>query len=307
MRVEMDERQGAGAARQRAQQRECHRVVAAERDQMVQGRRLRLDLRAGVLGMSPWAMRKSPISARSRAAGSRQIAGCSPSTSMRLAWRIAAGPNRAPGPVRGAEIIGNAGDADRGVDARARNAEKRRADGKSRYRSHATRFKTMTANINMREMFGRGPGKTGPAAAPSILGIGLRVALLLTNPGSADDAGLCDLRGGQRRPAIGATYRDTRPSLQDLRGARRREVERRRLPTSYGAQHYDLDGRWPRQGARPTEIFYVFACQQVRQRPLVVASKVRRPSLTAPLSAFHDTDNVRGSSGCCRKSSASSG
>src|SRR5271169_5919705 len=42
-------------------------------------------------------MRKSPISARSNRSIAAQDAGWSPSTSMRLAWRIAAGPNRAPG------------------------------------------------------------------------------------------------------------------------------------------------------------------------------------------------------------------
>src|SRR5438552_11601108 len=47
--------------------------------------------------MSPCAMRKSPISARSSFSISTQDAGWSPSTSMRLAWRIAAGANRAPG------------------------------------------------------------------------------------------------------------------------------------------------------------------------------------------------------------------
>src|SRR6202011_3718537 len=47
--------------------------------------------------MSPCAMRKSPISARSIFSISAHDAGWSPSTSMRLAWRIAAGPKRAPG------------------------------------------------------------------------------------------------------------------------------------------------------------------------------------------------------------------
>src|SRR5271155_6285021 len=42
-------------------------------------------------------MRKSPISARSNRSIAAQDAGWSPSTSMRLAGRIAAGPNRAPG------------------------------------------------------------------------------------------------------------------------------------------------------------------------------------------------------------------
>src|SRR6516162_5507289 len=42
-------------------------------------------------------MPKSPTSAMSSASTSAQEAGWSPSTSMRLAWRIAAGPNRAPG------------------------------------------------------------------------------------------------------------------------------------------------------------------------------------------------------------------
>jgi arginase family enzyme len=42
MRVEMDEGQGAATGRQRAQQPERHRVVAAERDKVLQRRRLRL-------------------------------------------------------------------------------------------------------------------------------------------------------------------------------------------------------------------------------------------------------------------------
>jgi hypothetical protein len=42
-------------------------------------------------------MRKSPISAMSRSAGAVPAIGWSPSTSMRLAWRIAVGPKRAPG------------------------------------------------------------------------------------------------------------------------------------------------------------------------------------------------------------------
>src|ERR1700731_2795789 len=46
-------------------------------------------------------MRKSPISARSSFSISGHDAGWSPSTSMRLAWRIAAGPNRAPGRFEG--------------------------------------------------------------------------------------------------------------------------------------------------------------------------------------------------------------
>ncbi len=41
-------------------------------------------------------MRKSPISESSNCAGSIQAVGCAPSTSIRLAWRMACGPKRAP-------------------------------------------------------------------------------------------------------------------------------------------------------------------------------------------------------------------
>ena len=46
------------------------------------------------------------------------------------------GPKPRPRPVRGAEIEGDAGDADRRVGARALHAEKGRPDGKSRNGCH---------------------------------------------------------------------------------------------------------------------------------------------------------------------------
>jgi hypothetical protein len=51
---------------------------------------------AAEAGMSPRAISKSPISATDKAAGSIQERGWAPSTSMRLACRIACGPPRAP-------------------------------------------------------------------------------------------------------------------------------------------------------------------------------------------------------------------
>ena len=58
---------------------------------------------------------KSPTPAMPSLAGSDQPVGWSLSISIRLAWRIAPGPKRAAGPVRGAEFVGNAGNADRRV------------------------------------------------------------------------------------------------------------------------------------------------------------------------------------------------
>ena len=97
MGIEMHEREaGCRAGRQRAQQRQGDAVLAAQAEQMRQPRGLRLRCAQAEAGMSPRAIAKvADIGERQR----RRIdpgPGWAPSTSMRLARRIAAGPSRAP-------------------------------------------------------------------------------------------------------------------------------------------------------------------------------------------------------------------
>ena len=77
------------------QQRQRYSVVAAQRDEVFEAAACS-SMSERLFGISPSAMRKSPMSATDCAAGSIHQWGWSPSTSMRLACRIAAGPKRAP-------------------------------------------------------------------------------------------------------------------------------------------------------------------------------------------------------------------
>ena len=135
MRVEMHERERPGARRQRAQQGQGDGVVAAERDEVAKWLRLLLDRR-----------RACPGCRRARC-GNRRYRRCPPRR-RRAGDRVVAVDQHAAGladrrraeararPVRGAEIIGNAGDADRRGGIAALDAEKARPRRKSRNVAH---------------------------------------------------------------------------------------------------------------------------------------------------------------------------
>ena len=96
MGVEMHQRDGAAQAlRQRAQQRQGDAVFAAQGDQVGDRCGLRLDRRQASLDVAQGDP-KSPMSETGMLAGSTQCSGWSPSVSIRLARRIAAGPSRVP-------------------------------------------------------------------------------------------------------------------------------------------------------------------------------------------------------------------
>ena len=136
MRVEMNERQGPTSRGQRAQQPERDGVIAAERDQMVERPRLRLDRRERTgdvaVGNRKIADIGDVLSGRRRP-GDRVVA--IDQHAARLADRRR--PKPGAGPVRGAEIEGDAGDANRRSGIIALDPEKARPHGKSRGCCHA--------------------------------------------------------------------------------------------------------------------------------------------------------------------------
>ena len=135
MGVEMDERQRAGAHRQRSQQGKGDRMIPAERDEMVDWPRLRLDRRQRTLDIpvrDPEVADIGDLAVVRRTAGDRVVAIDQHATGL---------PNRGraetrAGTVRGAKVIRNPGDADRRARVAAPESEKARARCKSRYGSH---------------------------------------------------------------------------------------------------------------------------------------------------------------------------
>ena len=135
MRVEMYQRQGAVARRQRAQQPEGHGVVAAQCDNVVERSRLRLDRRERAGGV---AVGKAEIADVGDVPlgrlppGDRVVAVDQHAARLADRRRAKAGAR----PVRGAQIIGNAGDADRRPGIAAFDPEKARPGGIGRDGGH---------------------------------------------------------------------------------------------------------------------------------------------------------------------------
>src|SRR5205807_1126853 len=126
MSIEVKQPQRASAARQRPQQRQRDRVVAAECHQMLNPRRLLLDLRerAGDVAVrNPEIADIGKIERFDLGPGCRMVVVDQHATRLTdRRWSEAR-----PRPVRGAEIKWNPGDADRRVGAGALDREKGRS------------------------------------------------------------------------------------------------------------------------------------------------------------------------------------
>ncbi len=137
MRVEMHQRQRPAARAQRTQQPERDRVVAAERDQMVERPRLRLDRRERAADV---AMRDREIADIGdvlfgrRRAGDRMVAIDQHAARLADRRRSETGARA----VRGTEIKRDAGDANRPRRIAAFDPEKAGAGGISRGSGHAS-------------------------------------------------------------------------------------------------------------------------------------------------------------------------
>jgi arginase family enzyme len=134
--IEMHQRQRPVARRQRAQQPEGHGMVAAERNDVVERPRLRLDRRqrAGDVAVGEAKIADiGDVAVGRLRPGDRLVA--VNQHAARLADRGRAKARARP--VRGAEVMGNAGDADRRPGIAAFDPEKARPGRISRDDSHA--------------------------------------------------------------------------------------------------------------------------------------------------------------------------
>ncbi len=142
MRVEMNERQWPAARGQRAQQPERDGVVASKRDQMVERARLCLDRRqrAGDVAMRDGKIADiGDVLLARRRTGNRMVAVDQHAAGLADRRR----PEASAGPVRGAEIEGDPGDANRRRGVIALDPEKARAGGISRGSAHAPNMGTV--------------------------------------------------------------------------------------------------------------------------------------------------------------------